>query len=89
MIGRDFALPAGTDHHVKAGLRSIGLADLGELIGAGIVEGVDPEPVAEVGDLEHDRLLVERVIAGTVDDILIGAGHERLSGIHVVRQHGG
>ena len=82
-----FAFPVRTDDQVEAGLGVVGLADLRELVRARVVHRVDPEAVAEVRDLDDDRLFVEREEAEAVDDILIRTGDEVLPGIDVVAQH--
>ena len=85
--GRLLALPVRTDEQVEAGLRLVGLAELGELVGARVVERVHPETVAEVGHLHDHRLLVQREEAEAVHHVLVGTGDEGLAGIDVVGEH--
>lgn len=60
------AAPPRARQQVEAGLGVVGLAELAELVGACVVEGVDPEAVAKVGHLRDDGLLVEREVAEPV-----------------------
>ena len=82
--GGHVTVPVRPDEQVEAGLGAVGLADLRELIGARVVERVDPEPVAEVRHLDDHRLLVEREEAEPVDHVLVRAGDEGLAGVDVV-----
>lgn len=81
------AAPSRPHQQVEAGLGVVGLAEPAELVGACVVEGVDPEAVAKVGHLRDDGLLVEREVAEPVDDVLVGTGDKRLGRLDVVVQH--
>ena len=83
----DVAVPVRPDQQVEAGLGAVGLAELAELVGALVVEGVDPEAVAEVGHLDDHGLGVEIEEAKAVDDVLVRTGDEPLGRIDVVVQH--
>ena len=56
---RCLAFPVRTNEEVVAGLGGVGFADLGKLIGRRIVEGINPEAVAEIRYLDDHRLLIE------------------------------
>jgi hypothetical protein len=52
-------VPVRTDQEAEAGLGAVGLAELAELVGALVVDRLDPEAVAEIGYLHDRRLAVE------------------------------
>ena len=45
---------------------------MAELIRSSVVQGIDPEAITEIGNLNDHRLDVERKEAKAVDDVLIG-----------------
>ena len=85
--GWRLALPVRADHHVEAGLGAVLLADLGELVGARVIERIDPEAIAEIRHLKDDGLFVQRVEAGAIHDVLVRAGDEGLVRADVPGQH--
>ncbi|MNO99720.1 hypothetical protein D3C76_914960 [compost metagenome] len=68
---RCIALPVRADDHVEARFGPVALANLGKLIGACVIQRIDPEAFAKVRYLEDKRLFVQWQKAGAVHDILI------------------
>src|SRR6476660_1802685 len=72
-------LPVRADHQVEAGLGCVLLTDPRKFVGACVIKRVDPEAVAEVGNLEDDGSLIQTVKeAETIYNVLIWAGDETL-----------
>ena len=56
---RSLSFPVRSNDQVKAGLGAIGFPDLGKLVGAGVIECVNPEAVSKFRDLENDGFFVK------------------------------
>src|ERR1700730_13871470 len=81
------AVPAWADHEVEARIGSVLLADSRELIGARVIERIDPEAIAEIRDLEGDGRLVQREDACAIRDVMARAADGALFRVHVAGQH--
>jgi hypothetical protein len=64
------------------------LAQTREIFRALVGEPINPEAIAEVGDLNDRRALVERRHSEAMDDVLIGMRDVPLFGRRVIRDHG-
>ena len=84
---RDLPLPIGPHHKIVSGLRAVRLAEPRELVAARIVKSPDPEPVAEIGDLQHNRIVIDSGVSEAIDHILIGMRHPSFLRRDVVAQH--
>src|SRR5208282_1444893 len=83
---RGLPLPVWSHHHVETRLAPVSLSNLGELVGARVIQRIDPEAVAEIRHLEDNRFLVQGIVAHAIDHILVRAGDKTLLRADVVGQ---
>src|SRR6185369_9603320 len=81
-------VPIGPDEEIEAGLCAVHRADLGEAVGPEIGRLIDPVALAEIRNLDDDRLAAEIENAEAVDEILAGASDVALLGADIIVQHG-
>ena len=74
--GRDRAAPVGPDDEIAPRLRAMHPPDPGEGVGAVVAELIEPEAIAEIGDLDDDRILGQIKHPEAVDHILVRTGND-------------
>ena len=80
--------PARPDDQIAAGPGAVHAAEVAEAVGPLVSQLVEPEPIAEIGDLHDDRCGGQIEDSETVEHVAVGAGHEWRSRCHLVGEHG-
>ena len=65
-------VPAGPDEEIEAGFGAVHRAEIGEAVGPEVGRLIDPVALAEIRDLDHDRLAAKIEDAEAVDEIMAG-----------------
>ena len=85
---RRSAGPAGADDEVAAWPGAIHAAEVRESIRPLVAELVEPEAVAELGHLQHDRAHAEVEHAEPIQHVAVRARHERRPWSGLLGEHG-
>ena len=73
---RDPTIPVGPDDEIAPRLRAVHLPHPGEGIGAMVAELIEPEAIAEVGDLDNDGIRGQIEHPEAVDHVLVRTGND-------------